>query len=253
MATMRSLAAPVLLAACGLAGPGAALAQIPEKFTNLQVLPKTITKRELVATMRGFASDLGVRCTHCHVGPDNLQGMDFATDEKRSKRVAREMMRMAGHIAETVAKLPDREPDPRPAVTCYTCHRALRQPPRDLQLVLSETADMEGIGAALATYKRLRQEHYGRGRYDFSEYSLNALAQHCLERGRHDDARAALELNREQHPSSAAVEAAFGNLHLATGDKEKARGAFKRALERDPENRLAQWGLQQVDAPAKAP
>jgi hypothetical protein len=63
--------------AAGLLGPllgaSVAIAQIPDKFTNLQVLPKDVAKRELVAAMRGIASDLGVRCAHCHVGPDNLE------------------------------------------------------------------------------------------------------------------------------------------------------------------------------------
>ena len=75
-----------------LASP--ASAQIPQTFTNLQVLPKDIPRAQLVSTMRGFAGALGVRCTHCHVGPDDLQGMDFATDEKESKKIARTMLRM---------------------------------------------------------------------------------------------------------------------------------------------------------------
>jgi tetratricopeptide (TPR) repeat protein len=242
--------ASVALAA--LLDPGMAAAQIPDKFTNLQVLPKEIAKRELVSAMRNLAGDLGVRCAHCHVGPDNLQGMDFASDEKSAKRTAREMLKMTQLIVETVAKLPAREPDPRPAITCYNCHRGLTRPPRDILLILEEAADAEGIQAALATYRRLRQEHHGQGRYDFGERSLNALAQYCMEKGRHDDSRAALELNREYFPSSAHVEAAFGRLYLATDEKDKARASFKRALELDPEHGIAKWGLQQVDA-AKSP
>src|SRR5688500_13932467 len=46
--------------------------QIPTEFKNLQVLPKDISRADLVQTMRQVATDLGVRCTHCHVGPDNL-------------------------------------------------------------------------------------------------------------------------------------------------------------------------------------
>jgi tetratricopeptide (TPR) repeat protein len=236
----------------GLLGASFAAAQIPDKFTNLQVLPKDVAKRELVAVMRGIAGDLGVRCTHCHVGPDNLQGMDFANDEKRPKRVAREMLRMTGLIEQTVAKLPGHEAEPHPAVTCYNCHRGLTRPPRDIRKLLAETAEAEGIAAALTTYRSLRKEHYGKGRYDFSERSLNSLAQRMLEKGRQDDARGALELNREYFPSSASVEAGFGTLYLATGEKEKARAAFRRALEFDPEDPAARWGMQQLET-AKAP
>jgi hypothetical protein len=235
-----------------LLGASVANAQIPDKFTNLQVLPKDVAKRELVASMRGIASDLGVRCAHCHVGPDNLEGMDFASDEKRSKRVAREMLRMVSVIEQTVTKLPGHEPESHPAVTCYNCHRGLKRPPRDIRKLLEEAADADGIAGALATYKSLRQEHYGKGRYDFSELALNALAQRMVEKGRKDDARLALELNRELYPSSASVEAAFGTMFLSTGEKDKARSAFRRALELDPEQPAARWGMQQLDAP-KAP
>jgi hypothetical protein len=40
------------LAALVLAGASSATAQIPDKFTNLQVFPKEISKGELVQTMR---------------------------------------------------------------------------------------------------------------------------------------------------------------------------------------------------------
>jgi tetratricopeptide (TPR) repeat protein len=236
-----------------LLGASVTKAQIPDKFTNLQVLPKDVAKRELVASMRGIAGDLGVRCAHCHVGPDNLQGMDFASDEKRSKRAAREMLRMAIVIEQTVAKLPGHEPEPHPAITCYNCHRGMTRPPRDIRKLLEEAAAAEGMKGALATYERLRQEHYATGRYDFSERSLNSLAQRMLEQQRPEDARAALELNREYYPSSASVEATFGRLFLASGEKEKARSAFRRALELDPEQHIALWGMQQLDAPPKAP
>lgn len=71
-----------------------AAAQIPDAFENLQLLPKDINKGQLVGTMRGWATALGVRCTHCHVGPDNLVGMDFASDDKPTKRTARKMLEM---------------------------------------------------------------------------------------------------------------------------------------------------------------
>src|SRR5262245_47987825 len=90
-----------------------ASAQIPDKFTNLQVLPKDSSKLQLVTTMRGFASALGVRCTHCHSGgsPDTLQGVDFASDAKWEKRTARTMLRMVNALeSDYLAHL-----EPRPA------------------------------------------------------------------------------------------------------------------------------------------
>jgi hypothetical protein len=90
----------------------------PDSFTNLKVLPKNIGKQELIATMRGFALGLGVRCTYCHVGREGapLDSLKFASDDKRTKRAARVMIGMVNHInAEHLADVPDR-PDPHVVV-----------------------------------------------------------------------------------------------------------------------------------------
>src|SRR5688572_33487543 len=107
-----------------------AFAQIPQTFTNLQVLPKDIPRPQLVATMRGFAGALGVRCTHCHVGPDNLEGMDFATDQKAAKVAARAMLRMVRAINTDFMKALPPADAPRGDVGCITCHRRSAKPPR---------------------------------------------------------------------------------------------------------------------------
>jgi hypothetical protein len=115
------------LACVVLAAPAAA--QIPSTFTNLQVLPRDIPRAELVETMRGITRALGVRCTHCHVGPDDLQGMNFATDEKPAKVSARLMLQMVQRInAEYVKELPAKA-EPRQQVSCITCHRGATVPP----------------------------------------------------------------------------------------------------------------------------
>ena len=58
-----------LLVLCVLQfGGGAVSAQIPDEFTNLKLLPKDISKRELIGIMREFASGLGKRCNYCHPG-----------------------------------------------------------------------------------------------------------------------------------------------------------------------------------------
>ena len=55
------------VAATVLATPRPARAQIPEKFENLQVLPKDIPRDTLLRVMRGFTAALGVRCDFCHM------------------------------------------------------------------------------------------------------------------------------------------------------------------------------------------
>ena len=48
--------------------PGKSATQIPDEFTNLQVLHDTLSRQTLIRTMKGFTRALGVRCEFCHVG-----------------------------------------------------------------------------------------------------------------------------------------------------------------------------------------
>ena len=111
---------------------------IPDKFTNLQVLPKDIAKQQLVQTMRSFAMSTGMRCVGCHVSsdPEDKQGNDlskinFADDSKKNKKIARIMlemtMRMNKEDLPKVVALGE-NPDEVGPVTCFTCHQGKRHP-----------------------------------------------------------------------------------------------------------------------------
>ncbi len=105
--------------------------------TNLQVLPKDITGQQLHETMEHWASDLGVHCDTCHaadpnnVGPNGRPRMNFASDEKDDKKMARIMYAMTedlkkNYVAKVVAM--DKMAEPAPPVTCGTCHRGHLDP-----------------------------------------------------------------------------------------------------------------------------
>jgi hypothetical protein len=101
---------------------------IPEKFTNLKVLPPTITRAELVPVMRSFAMNLGVRCEHCHVGEGNdLSKFDFASDTKPAKATARRMLTMVMAVNQTLGVEAAAAASER-KVTCFTCHRGAVKP-----------------------------------------------------------------------------------------------------------------------------
>ena len=72
---------------------------IPDTFYNLQVLPKDIAKPDLVAVMKSMAINLNVRCSHCHVATDDLSEANFPSDEKPTKKAAREMLRTIGEVS----------------------------------------------------------------------------------------------------------------------------------------------------------
>jgi len=96
-------------------------------YKNLQVLPKDISREQLVGNMKFFAQSLGVRCTHCHVGAEGqpLSTFDFASDAKPAKLVARKMLAMVHRINEQDFGVKDFK-DVK--VTCYTCHRGSTKP-----------------------------------------------------------------------------------------------------------------------------
>lgn len=100
------------------------------EFHNLKVLPPNITHDELIATMRGFARALGTRCEHCHVvtATEPKQVLDFVSDAKPEKHIARTMILMTRNInGQFISTLPKHEEAPQ-QVTCATCHRGRTTP-----------------------------------------------------------------------------------------------------------------------------
>jgi hypothetical protein len=130
LAAQPAFAAPNLQA--GGAGPAAeSHPQRPfPKPVNLKVLPKNIAPEELREIMRGYAGALGVRCGFCHAMNSQTHKLDFASDAKPDKTIARLMIRMTQTINQDyMVKVSD--PDAMPEdkhVTCGTCHRGHHMP-----------------------------------------------------------------------------------------------------------------------------
>jgi hypothetical protein len=77
---------------------------IPDHFTNLTVLPATITKPELMGIMKQFCATMKVRCSYCHAVSDDLSEGSFASDEKPTKDEARKLMHLIHQATLTPAK-----------------------------------------------------------------------------------------------------------------------------------------------------
>jgi Photosynthetic reaction centre cytochrome C subunit len=138
----RLFAAGVLFSSLALASPSvfgqnqAPPAQTPHarrplpKPTNLKVLPKDIAPEELVKIMRGYAGALGVECNFCHVAVPGKRELDFASDAKDDKGIARIMIEMTHTMNEqymTQVNDPDAMPEDK-HITCGTCHRGHQMP-----------------------------------------------------------------------------------------------------------------------------
>src|SRR6476661_5584312 len=69
------------------------------EFTNLQVLPKDISSKDLQQIMTDeFEDGLGVSCNYCHAPEKGSLHLDYASDEKPEKQIARATMRMTMDI-----------------------------------------------------------------------------------------------------------------------------------------------------------
>jgi len=238
--------------------PLLALAAVPaadaaeDEFMNLEVLPKDIGKQELIGTMRGISTALGVRCDFCHVERTNEAGEtveDFASDDKEHKRTARGMMRMTREINARL--LPAAGLEHPAEVGCITCHRGLTDP-RTIDRVLLAVAEKDGVDAAIRTYRELRDEHYGDGSYDFSPAPLAEVAEQLAERRQDvDGALAVARFNVELHPEAVRAHVLLGQLLARRGDREAAIASLERALELEPDNRWVQRLLGQLRQPAE--
>ncbi|MBS1523848.1 MAG: c-type cytochrome [Bacteroidetes bacterium] len=106
------------------------------KYINLKVLPKDISSKELQSIMADdFEDGLGVSCGFCHANAKDGHGLDFASDAKPEKEIARAMMRMTLGINKKYFKVK------HPAigsnaitVTCTTCHKGEAFPDGDTAL-----------------------------------------------------------------------------------------------------------------------
>ena len=110
----------VLIAFVGLCA-----AKTSSQFANLKVLPKDISSRDLQGIMADdFEDGLGVSCGFCHAAAKDGHGLDFASDAKPEKEIARRMMRMTLDLNKKYFSV--RRPrigSNTLTITCATCHK----------------------------------------------------------------------------------------------------------------------------------
>ena len=227
--------------------PGRAAAQIPDEFTNLELLPEDISRARLVGIMRGFASALGTNCGYCHVGENaaTLEDFDFASDDKETKRIARVMYQMVESINSE--HLPKTGREDRVEVGCNTCHHGYNKP-ADLRTELMVAREEGGIDALKAKYDELHDAYFGRAIFDFGQGALTGLAGQLSRQGNFDDAVTVLEMNLEQFPEAQSILWELGETLEAKGDREAALAAFQKGLAVDPGEGFARFFQQKIDA-----
>mgnify|MGYP001478812225 CR=1 FL=1 len=112
------------------------------RFKNLQILPQDISKEGIDSVMHHFTNSLGVKCGYCHAPMEGARRLDFASDAKPEKLIARKMMQMTidinkNHFVDIEEQMDSGFVQPKDTtsshyilsyVTCYTCHHGNPHP-----------------------------------------------------------------------------------------------------------------------------
>jgi photosynthetic reaction center cytochrome c subunit len=111
----------------------AGIAAVPSPrndYKNLKVLPKDINTKDLSRIMiDDFEDGLGVSCGFCHAEEKGSHKLDYASDEKPEKEIARLMMKMTLDVNEKYFQVT--HPligDSTLSITCMTCHKGQPRP-----------------------------------------------------------------------------------------------------------------------------
>jgi len=105
------------------------------QWKNLKVLPQDISKDSLFGLMENYSLALGVNCNHCHIPrKDDPSKLDFVSDEKIEKEIARGMIVMTDEINEKYFKphFPEPKPEQVLIANCVMCHRGTANPAKYL-------------------------------------------------------------------------------------------------------------------------
>jgi len=125
----RTVVAFFIIAAVGVS-VSATTANPENDYTNLRILPKNISTKKLQHIMIDeFEDGLGVKCGFCHAEKKGSHSLDYSSDEKSEKGIARKMMQMTIGLNKKYFSL--KRPmigDSVLVITCITCHRGLPHP-----------------------------------------------------------------------------------------------------------------------------
>ncbi|HEY0298494.1 MAG TPA: c-type cytochrome [Arachidicoccus sp.] len=100
---------------------------------NFKVLPQDISRDSLHNIMHNFNVALGVKCGFCHAASSiDSTKIDFSSDAKQEKDIAREMMAMTMAINKQYFSDPQFNPNAVQVVSCVTCHHGHEEPPKEV-------------------------------------------------------------------------------------------------------------------------
>jgi hypothetical protein len=203
-----------------------------------------------VMNMQEIAQGLGVKCEYCHGGMGRGAGQAAPAQsglERQSPsrvEIGRAMIAMTRDINEKILLATGKPATEATRVTCITCHRGVAIPGQ-LSDIVARTAVEKGPDAAVAQYRDLRTQYYGRQSYDFGEESLLTAAQQVV-RVKPPASIPLLRLNLEFYPRSVQSYAQIAFAYTRSLDDESAIATLEKALEIEPDNGTIRGQLEQL-------
>ena len=204
----------------------------------LPIVAQPVPPANLAVNMQEISHALGVSCNYCHTAERG------SGQPEPKKEIARAMMAMTRDLNARVEAAVGKTAAETTRVECVTCHRGVVIP-RQLADIVIRTLREKGVAAAVAQYRELRTQYYGRQAYDFGEDTLLGVAQRIAD-ARPDDAIALLQLNLEFHAKSARSYVALAYAYTRKIDDASAMSSLEKALEIEPENGVARGQLEQL-------
>jgi tetratricopeptide (TPR) repeat protein len=202
-----------------------------------------------MVNMQEVAQALGVKCEYCHARMAQAQAEGNAalpaeTAPRRHLEIAAAMITMTRDLNAQVIAATGKPANETTRVTCITCHRGVAIPGQ-LSDILARTALEKGPDAAVARYRDLRAQYYGRQSYDFSEDTLFAAAEKVV-RVKPAASIPLLRLNIEFYPKAVRNYAQIAFAYTRDLDDESAIATLEKALEIEPENGAIRGQLEQL-------
>jgi hypothetical protein len=198
--------------------------------------------------MQEIAQGLGVKCEYCHAAMGGQRLTATATTDPQASpthiQIAKAMIAMTRDLNEKIQAATGKPPNQTTRVSCITCHRGVAIPGQ-LSDILAKTAVEKGPDAAVAQYRDLRAQYYGRQSYDFGEETLLVAAERVV-RVKPPSSILLLRLNLEFFPKSVRSYTQIAFAYTRSLDDESAITALQQALEIEPENGMVRGQLEQL-------
>jgi hypothetical protein len=200
---------------------------------------------DAIMNMQEIAQGLGVKCEFCHAG-QRLGGAaqsPVGTPPTHAD-IARAMMAMTRDLNTKIVAATGKTPNEVTRVTCATCHHGVAIPGQ-LADIIAKTTLRKSPDDAVAQYRELRAQYYGRDSYDFSEDTLLDAAQQIV-RVKPPASIPILRLNLEFYPRSVRSLMQIAFAYTRTLDDEAAIAMLEKALEIEPDNGMVKGQLEQL-------